>query len=93
MMRFYQQQHQFYCGIDLHANCMHACIVDQNGKKHLHKNFNTKRPRLFLAELRPYSQQDLIVGCESTFNWDWLADLFDEESPPPGGRNIFAGVR
>ena len=82
MMRFYQQQHQFYCGIDLHANCMHACIVDQNGKKHLHKNFHTKRPRLFLSELRPYSQQDLIVGCESTFNWYWLADLFDEENIP-----------
>ena len=27
-MRFYQQQHGFYCGIDLHARTMHVCVVD-----------------------------------------------------------------
>ena len=82
MMRFYQQQHQFYCGIDLHANCMHVCIVDQNGKKHLHQNFSTKLPRIFLSALSPFRDQDLIVGCESTFNWYWLADLCAEENIP-----------
>ena len=24
MMKFYKQQHEFYCGIDLHANSMHG---------------------------------------------------------------------
>ena len=24
-MRFYQQQHPYYCGIDLHARTMHVC--------------------------------------------------------------------
>ena len=75
MMKFYNQQHEFYCGIDLHANSMHVCIVDHDGKKHLHKNFDTKKLPRFLAALQPFETSDLIVGCESTFNWYWLADL------------------
>jgi predicted NBD/HSP70 family sugar kinase len=31
MMRFYTQQHRFYCGIDLHARLLAVCIVDQTG--------------------------------------------------------------
>src|SRR3954447_2241110 len=31
MMRFYTKQHQFYCGIDLHARLLAICIVDQAG--------------------------------------------------------------
>ena len=27
-MRFYTQQHQFYCGIDLHARTMYVCILN-----------------------------------------------------------------
>ena len=30
-MRFYTKQHQFYCGIDLHARLLAVCIVDQTG--------------------------------------------------------------
>jgi hypothetical protein len=30
-MQLYQQQHQFYCGIDLHANAMYVCVVDAQG--------------------------------------------------------------
>jgi hypothetical protein len=30
-MRFYNQQHQFYCGIDLHARSMFTHILDQQG--------------------------------------------------------------
>ena len=32
-MNLYQTQHPFYCGIDLHANKMYACVVDSTGKK------------------------------------------------------------
>jgi transposase len=31
-MRFYTQQHDFYCGIDLHARSMYLCILDRDGK-------------------------------------------------------------
>ena len=27
-MRFYNQPHQFYCGIDLHARTLYLCILD-----------------------------------------------------------------
>ena len=30
-MRFYTNQHRFYCGIDLHARTMHLCILDHAG--------------------------------------------------------------
>ena len=28
MIRFYQKQHPFYCGIDLNAKTIHVCIVN-----------------------------------------------------------------
>jgi hypothetical protein len=74
MMNFYKQQHEFYCGIDLHANSMHVCLVDQSGSKRLHRNFNTKHVDRFLSTIRPFASEDLVIGCESTFNWYWLAD-------------------
>src|SRR4051794_4234809 len=27
-MRFYNQQHRFYCGVDLHARSMYLCVRD-----------------------------------------------------------------
>ena len=30
-MRFYNQQHRFYCGVDLHARTLSLCILDQAG--------------------------------------------------------------
>lgn len=75
MMNFYNRQHEFYCGIDLHANSMHVCVVDHAGQKRLHRNFNTKNVDRFLTSLSPFRERDLVIGCESTFNWYWLADL------------------
>ncbi|MFC2172483.1 hypothetical protein ACFLU6_07605 [Acidobacteriota bacterium] len=34
-MNFYTKQHQYYCGIDLHARTMCLCILDKEGKKAL----------------------------------------------------------
>ena len=73
-MNLYLKQHQFYCGIDLHANQMYVCIVDQSGNKLLHQNFDTRKPDDFLAKIEPF-RDDLVVGCEATFNWYWLCDL------------------
>ena len=81
-MKFYNQSHEFYCGIDLHANSMHVCVVDHDGNKQLHRNFNTKTPEKFLGALRPFENNDIIVGCESTFNWYWLADLCTAQNLP-----------
>ncbi len=37
-MRFYNNSHTYYCGIDLHARYLYVCILDQQGEKRLHKN-------------------------------------------------------
>ncbi len=31
-MRFYKQQHKFYCGVDLNTKQMYCCIVDPDLK-------------------------------------------------------------
>jgi hypothetical protein len=31
-MRFYTNQHPFYCGIDLHARSMYVCILSHDGE-------------------------------------------------------------
>ena len=31
-MRFYNRQHQYYCGIDLHVKTMYVCILDAAGQ-------------------------------------------------------------
>ena len=72
-MRFYQQQHPFYCGVDLHARSMHICLVDQAGATLVHKNIES-RPDRFLNLIRPY-REGLAVAAECMFAWYWLADL------------------
>jgi hypothetical protein len=31
LRRFYNGQHRFYAGIDLHASFMHVCVLDAAG--------------------------------------------------------------
>lgn len=80
-MNLYQTQHPFYCGIDLHANEMYACVIDQSGNKLLHRNIKTRQPEKLFEKLEPYGS-DIIVGCESTFNWYWLCDACEEKKIP-----------
>jgi transposase len=77
MMRFYDGQHGFYAGIDLHARRLHLCILDSNGK--VVKDVNiAATPDTFLAAIAPY-RHDLVVGCECMFAWYWLADRCQDE--------------
>ena len=72
-MRFYEQRHQYTCGVDLHARSMYLCILDRDGKKVLHRDFPAESP-VFLEAIQPF-RQDLVVGVECMFAWYWLADL------------------
>jgi transposase len=76
-MRFYTQQHKYYCGIDLHARAMYVCILDQSGTKLVHKNLPTT-PEAFLRTVAPY-RDDVAVAVECMFTWYWLADLCAQE--------------
>src|SRR4249920_2884525 len=79
-MRFYTTQHQFYCGIDLHARTMYVCILDQHSEVLVHRNMKTS-PEAFLNVIAPY-RQDMVVAVECLFTWDWLADLCADEGIP-----------
>lgn len=79
-MKFYTQQHKFYCGIDLHARTMYVCILNQAGETVLHRNMKTD-PALFLKVIAPY-REDLVVAVECIFTWYWLADLCVQQGIP-----------
>ena len=76
-MRFYTQQHRYYCGIDLHTKMMYVCIMNQAGEVVLHRNLKTD-PAAFLKVIAPY-REDIVVGVECIFTWYWLADLCAKE--------------
>jgi hypothetical protein len=79
-MRFYTQQHQFYCGIDLHARTMYVCILNRDGEILVHQNMKAG-PAPFLRAIAPY-REDLVVCVECIFTWYWLADLCAREGIP-----------
>ena len=72
-MRFYNQQHQDYCGIDLHVKTMYVCILDPSGQVLVHRNVPST-PAALLEILAPY-RDDLAVAAECMFTWYWLADV------------------
>lgn len=80
-MRFYQTQHAFYCGVDLHTKSLHVCIVDQTGTVLVHRNLPAN-PQLFLQTLAPYRDQGVAVAAECMFAWYWLADLCAQHGIP-----------
>jgi transposase len=79
-MRFYTTQHQYYCGIDLHARTMYLCVLNQDGEILLHRNMPAG-PEPFLKAIAPY-RADLVVCVECIFTWYWLADLCAREGMP-----------
>ncbi len=79
-MRFYTKQHKFYCGIDLHARKMYACILDYKGDVLVHRNIATNRDQ-FLHIIKPY-REDIAVAVECIFTWYWIADLCRENEIP-----------
>ena len=79
-MRFYTNQHPFYCGIDLHARSMYVCVLSQDGDILLHRNMQAA-PEPFLKAVAPY-REGLVVAVECLFSWYWLADLCAEEGIP-----------
>jgi transposase len=80
MMRFYDRQHRFYAGIDLHSRTMHLCVLDSTGTVVCDVNLPA-RPDAFLAAIAPF-RADVIVGVECMFAWYWLADLCQREQIP-----------
>jgi transposase len=79
-MRFYNRQHRYYCGIDLHVKTMYVCILDAAGQVLVHRNVKST-PAAFLESVAPY-REDLVVAAECMFTWYWLADVCAAEAIP-----------
>ena len=79
-MRFYTKQHQFYCGIDLHARTMYVCILNHDGEILVHRDMKA-HPETFLKVIAPY-REDIVVAVECLFTWYWLADLCAQQGLP-----------
>ncbi len=64
-MRFYTQEHKFYCGIDLHARSIYVCILDSHGEILVHRNMSAG-PESFLKAIEQY-RDDIVVAAECMF--------------------------
>src|SRR5437868_15138004 len=80
MMRFYNQQHRFYGGVDLHARTLSLHVLDAQGKALLAQTL-AACPDAFLHAVAPF-RDGLVVACECMFAWYWLADLCTAEGIP-----------
>jgi transposase len=79
-MRVYKTQHQYYCGVDLHARSLFVNVLDDKGTTRFEQDLPAS-PVAFLDAIQPY-RDGLVVGCECMFAWYWLADLCERESIP-----------
>jgi hypothetical protein len=59
-MRFYDRQHRFYAGVDLHARTPHVCVLGCSGTVLPDRNLPC-RPDAFLAAIAPF-RAVVIVG-------------------------------
>jgi hypothetical protein len=57
-MRFYTQQHRFYCGVDLHARTMYLCILDGAGQVVYDKNLAAAPDAFLKVERRRRRQRE-----------------------------------
>src|SRR5262245_33805536 len=80
MMRFYNQQHRFYCGVDLHARTLSLCILDATGTI-VRQQTIPAGPDAFLQSVAPF-RDGRAVAWECMFAWYWLADLCEHEKIP-----------
>ena len=74
------QQHQFYCGVDLHARSMFTHVLDDCGRTVFERDLPAA-PTIFLDAVKPF-RDGLVVGCECMFAWYWLADLCEDHAIP-----------
>ncbi len=79
-MRFYNQPHAYYCGVDLHARSMFIHVLDHAGATLFARDLAADG-NIFLDAVAPF-RDGLVVGCECMFAWYWLADLCEDHVIP-----------
>jgi transposase len=68
-------------GIDLHSNNALCGLMDQSGRRVMHKKLPCDLPAI-LGVLEPYKAQIAQVAVESTYNWYWLVDGLEDHGYP-----------
>jgi transposase len=68
-------------GIDLHSNNALCGLMDESGRRVLHKKLPCDLPTI-LKVLEPYKAQMAQVAVESTYNWYWLVDGLEDHGYP-----------
>jgi transposase len=68
-------------GIDLHSNNALCGLMDQSGRRLLHKKLPCDLPAI-LQVLAPYKERIAQVAVESTYNWYWLVDGLEDHGYP-----------
>src|SRR5262245_2754344 len=79
-MKFYNQPHRFYCGIDLHARTLAVCALDADGARAF-RGTVAACPKAVRDARAPF-RENLAVACAGLFAWYWLADLGEQEPIP-----------
>ena len=79
-MKYREINSEFYCGVDVHSKRSYICVLDNTGKKYLNRsmvnNFQDFKEVLHLF------LPNVVVGCESTYSYYWLADGCHEHRIP-----------
>jgi transposase len=60
-------------GIDLHSNNALCGLMDESGRRLLHKQLPCDLAAI-LQLLKPYKKRIATIAVESTYNWYWLVD-------------------
>ena len=68
-------------GIDLHSNNALCGLMDEKGKRILHKKLPCDLATI-VQMLEPYKAQIAHVAVESTYNWYWLVDGLEDHGYP-----------
>jgi transposase len=68
-------------GIDLHGNNLVIGVINQDGKRIMHRQLDCDLTQV-LNFLKPIKAQLQSMAVESTFNWYWLVDGLRENGYP-----------
>jgi len=68
-------------GIDLHSNNALCGLMDEKGRRVLHKKLPCDLAAI-LQVLQPYKARIAQVAVESTYNWYWLVDGLEDHGYP-----------
>ena len=63
---------KYYCGVDVHPRNSYFCVMDALGNIKIRKNIKNNFD-VFKDYLNPFLPE-IVVGCESTYCYYWLAD-------------------